>query len=427
MPETLTAGGAGLDGTLNLLNAANEPMLETGVATTNPNVKRTELRLGASGAPGTLRIKNGNGRPIITASGTSGSLSVGGGGGNGSLTISAADNDGSVQINTGKDGPEIFLGAANKPARIQLTTGGNPGPTIDLDGSKNALLFQRAGSNTDNVVEVNGNGIIRVGGFGANGQVSVRGSDGKPLAELLAFPNEGALGLGQSNRPGRISLFGGNGERVRVEAATATVRAGGAGANGTVSVRGKDGAPLVELLGRDAEAAIGVGQANRPGRISVFGPRGEAVRIDGTTGDIVLNNADCAEDYEVDPELIDAADPGTVMIFDAHGRLRPAAEPYDAHVAGVISGAGTFKPAMVLDRQPGLANRVPLALVGKVFCKVDATDEAIRPGDLLTTSAVLGHAMKVVDASKAFGAVIGKALRPFGGGRGLIPITVMHR
>ena len=41
--------------------------------------------------------------------------------------------------------------------------------------------------------------------------------------------------------------------------------------------------------------------------------------------------------------------------------------------------------------------------------------------------AVLGHAMKVVDASKAFGAVIGKALRPFGGGRGLIPITVMHR
>jgi hypothetical protein len=512
MPDSLTAGGAGTDGTLNLLNATNEPMLETAI-TTNP-VKRTELKLGATGAPGTLRIKNGAGVPILTANGASGSLSIGGAGGNGSLTISAGDSDGSVQINTskdngpqvflgaankpariqlttggnpgptidldgsknallfqkagsntqstvqvngngfinvggfgtsgrltisagdndgsvqietGSDGPKVFLGAANKPARIQLTTGGNPGPTIDLDGSKNALLFQKAGSNTDNIVEVNGNGFVRVGGFGKNGQISVRGADGQALAELLAFPSEGVLGLGQSTRPGRISVFGAGGERVRIEANSASLRAGGAGANGTVSVRGKDGAALVELLGGDTEAAIGVGQANRPGRISVFGPAGEAVRIDGQTGDIVLNNADCAEDYDVDPELMAAADPGTVMTFDDEGRLRPATEPYDSRVAGVISGAGAFNPAMVLDRQPGLANRVPLALVGKVFCKVDASRAPVRPGDLLTTSGLRGHAMKVTDATKAFGAVIGKALRPLESGQGLIPITVMAR
>jgi hypothetical protein len=255
----------------------------------------------------------------------------------------------------------------------------------------------------------------------------VRGADGLPLAELLAFPNEGVLGLGQPNRPGRISTFGATGEAVRIEAASASVRAGGSGTNGIVSVRGKDGQPLVEMLGGDTESVIGVGQANRPGRISVFGASGEAVRIDGQRGDIVLSNADCAEDYDVDPELIDAAEPGTVMTLDDEGRLRPATEPYDAHVAGVVSGAGEFKPAMVLDRQPGLANRVPLALVGKVFCKVDASNEPIRVGDLLTTSALRGHAMKVTDASKAFGAVIGKALRPLHSGQGLIPITVMAR
>jgi hypothetical protein len=45
-------------------------------------------------------------------------------------------------------------------------------------------------------------------------------------------------------------------------------------------------------------------------------------------------------------------------------------------------------------------------------------------GDLLTTSSTPGHAMKAADALKAFGSIIGKALRPFKQGQGLIPILV---
>jgi hypothetical protein len=67
---------------------------------------------------------------------------------------------------------------------------------------------------------------------------------------------------------------------------------------------------------------------------------------------------------------------------------------------------------------------MPIALVGKVFCKVDADHSPVEIGDLLTTSPTLGHAMKVCDPIKAFGAVIGKALRPLRGGQGLIPILV---
>jgi hypothetical protein len=92
----------------------------------------------------------------------------------------------------------------------------------------------------------------------------------------------------------------------------------------------------------------------------------------------------------------------------------------------VISGAGDYKPAIVLGgHQHGSeANRQPVALMGKVFCKVDARFGAVEVGDLLTTSATPGHAMKAGEPLHAFGAVIGKALRPLAAGQALIPILV---
>ena len=63
-------------------------------------------------------------------------------------------------------------------------------------------------------------------------------------------------------------------------------------------------------------------------------------------------------------------------------------------------------------------------LMGKVYCKVDASPDPILVGDLLTTSYTAGHAMKASDTGKAFGAIIAKALASLSGGRGLIPILV---
>ena len=67
---------------------------------------------------------------------------------------------------------------------------------------------------------------------------------------------------------------------------------------------------------------------------------------------------------------------------------------------------------------------MPIALMGKVNCKVDAQYAAIEVGDLLTTSPTPGHAMKATDPAKAFGTVIGKALKPLKEGTGLIPILI---
>jgi hypothetical protein len=139
-------------------------------------------------------------------------------------------------------------------------------------------------------------------------------------------------------------------------------------------------------------------------------------------GDIKLINADCAEDFDIG--TITSADPGTVMVLGEEGALFPSEHAYDKRVAGVVSGAGDYKPAIVLDRQSSNRTRQPIALVGKAFCKIDAQFGAVEIGDLLTTSSTPGHAMKAQDSTKAFGAVIGKALRPLTHGRGLIPILV---
>jgi hypothetical protein len=141
-----------------------------------------------------------------------------------------------------------------------------------------------------------------------------------------------------------------------------------------------------------------------------------------TCFDVSLIGGDCAEEFNVVNN--ESVEPGTVMVIDNEGALLPSGQAYDKRVAGVISGAGNYKPGIVLDKRQTQENRMPIALVGKVYCKVDAHYGAIAVGDLLTTSPTPGHAMKANDPQKAFGAVIGKALHPLPDGRGLIPVLV---
>jgi hypothetical protein len=143
--------------------------------------------------------------------------------------------------------------------------------------------------------------------------------------------------------------------------------------------------------------------------------------------DVNLEGGDCAEEFDVLGD--EQVDPGTVLVLTEDGLLRASGQPYDRKVAGVVSGAGGYKPGILLDRteqrgSSSAARRVPVALVGKVYCKVDATSSAVAVGDLLTTSQTPGHAMRVADPSRGFGAVLGKALRSLKEGRGLIPILV---
>ncbi|HKV40077.1 MAG TPA: hypothetical protein VJX67_12755 [Blastocatellia bacterium] len=178
----------------------------------------------------------------------------------------------------------------------------------------------------------------------------------------------------------------------------------------------------VSIGARGANGTVRIVDGNGTARIVLDAADGTIT----TDGDIVLTNADCAEDFDIASPGVEA---GTVMVIDSEGALRPSLKEYDKRVAGVLSGAGGFKPGITLDkREPRTGRsggeRLPIALLGKVYCKVDADHSPIEVGDLLTTSLTPGHAMRADDPIRAFGSVLGKALRPWKEGKGMIPILV---
>jgi hypothetical protein len=173
----------------------------------------------------------------------------------------------------------------------------------------------------------------------------------------------------------------------------------------------------------EAEIILGSFHGGRSGILKLRNNVGkDSVILDGNSGDIILANADCAEDLDFcGPDKIE---PGTVVVIEGEGNMIMSTKAYDKRVAGVVSGAGGYKPGIILDKMGSKENRRPVALMGKVYCKVDADPSPIEVGDLLTTSSKAGYAMKAVDQFKAFGAIIGKALNSLNQGQGLIPILV---
>jgi hypothetical protein len=181
------------------------------------------------------------------------------------------------------------------------------------------------------------------------------------------------------------------------------------------------------VSGVNENGGVGVaGDSHKPGGIGLLGRGSVAGRFEGdveVTGDIrLVNGADCAEDFDV--VIDEPVEPGTVMVIDDRGLLRQCCQAYDQRVTGVVSGAGNYRPAIVLDRRDCWMQRAPIALLGKVYCKADAQYGVIETGDFLTTSATAGHAMKANDRARASGSIIGKALQPLKAGRGLVPMLV---
>lgn len=101
--------------------------------------------------------------------------------------------------------------------------------------------------------------------------------------------------------------------------------------------------------------------------------------------------------------------PGTVMIIDPInvGKLKVSDQAYDSRVAGIVAGANGLGSGVRLGSE---MFDLDVALAGRVYCNVDATEAGIEPGDLLTTSAVTGYAMKATDRLLTQGAILGKAM-----------------
>ena len=167
------------------------------------------------------------------------------------------------------------------------------------------------------------------------------------------------------------------------------------------------------------------------GRFANTASGGIALRVDGL-GQVktlqILGGSDLAEPFNVAAADAIRPEPGAVVVIDAQhpGELRVSDRAYDARVAGVISGAGDLAPGLVMQAE-GHAHASgdhPVALSGRVWCRVDASFGAVHPGDLLTTSPAAGYAMKAADETRRAGAVIGKAMTSLEAGRGLVLVLV---
>lgn len=136
----------------------------------------------------------------------------------------------------------------------------------------------------------------------------------------------------------------------------------------------------------------------------------------------ITGGSDLAEPFQTARRLA----PGSVVVIDPAepGRLVPSTRAYDRRVAGVVSGAGGVHPGVLLEQLDPGQDRQQVALGGRVYALADSSDGPIRPGDLLTTSAIAAHAMKAADLRKAQGAIIGKAMSGLDKGEGLVLVLV---
>ena len=167
---------------------------------------------------------------------------------------------------------------------------------------------------------------------------------------------------------------------------------------------------------------VGIGTESPSRKLTV---RGNILIESESTGDPVAEfgeGLDYAEGFDVSDDT--GVAPGTVLVIDEEhpGKLTCCTEPYDTKVAGIAAGANGLGSGVRLgvDRFD-----CAVALAGRVYCNVDAGAGGIAPGDLLTTSATPGYAMKADDRSAAQGAILGKAMERLGAGeKGRILVLV---
>jgi len=181
----------------------------------------------------------------------------------------------------------------------------------------------------------------------------------------------------------------------------------GDGLGGLANHNAKDRV-VFDVTGSDAGRVYVLNAAGRPSFV-----------MDGSLG-VGAASGDVAEMFPAST----AIEAGSVVVIDAQhkGAMSVATSAYDRRVAGVVAGANEYKSAITLKSLDGSLGKVPVTLTGTAYCLATSANGAIKAGDLLTTSSVPGHAMKVTDHDAARGAILGKALEDLKGDKGQILI-----
>jgi hypothetical protein len=416
----LYAGGGGKAGSVRLKDQAGTERVSVdagGLISIRSETAGEVLTIDAG--HGTLIYRDGAGNEILRFVSSRGTLDLGGPNQAGHLAV--RDAAGKAAVTLDGESATLTAGADGQGGALKV---------LDADGG---LMFHVTAS----FAHLRG-GLV-LGASNATGELAIMAPNGKPTIHASGLTAK--MQLGNVGNPGDFALLDNEAKPVlEANGLTATLSVGGTGKAGHIALRDSAGAEVGRLSA--APSGLFLGKAGSPGEIVILNNAGQSsfsvdggngivavglgnnrVVLDGSAGDIKLAGADCAEAFA--PVAGASVEPGTVMMLADRGRLDVAREPYDRRVAGVVSGAGGVRPGIVLNRrEPDDPAALPVALNGRVFCKVDATVTPIRIGDMLTTSPTPGHAMKAADPARAAGAVLGKAMGDLDAGTGLIPVLV---
>jgi len=168
----------------------------------------------------------------------------------------------------------------------------------------------------------------------------------------------------------------------------------------------------------DATGNVGIGLTNSATAKLEIAGRTKTQVLEITGG------SDLAEPFEISENQ--PIPKGALVIIDEEnpGQLKLSHQAYDKRVAGVVSGAGGINPGLTLTQEGVMEGGQNVALSGRVYALATAANGPIKPGDLLTTSDVSGHAMKATDRERWDGAIIGKAMSVLEKGEGLVLVLV---
>jgi len=352
-------------------------------------------RVVIDGGAGDVRVKDAAGNTLFHFDSSQAALYLGGQGNEGDLVVRDGANKERIKLDSGK-GDVWVKNAAGKTL-------------FHFDSTYAALYLGGQGNEGDLVVR-DGANKERIKLDGGQGDVWVKNAAGKTLFHFDSKYAALYLG-GQGNEGDLIVRDEANKERIKLD-----------GGQGDIRIKDAAGTSLFHFDSAFAALYLG-GQGNEGDLIVRNGAGDQTIKLDGGGGDIILSNADAAEDFEVANAA--EASAGTVMVLAHDGRLEPCAGAYDRRVVGVVSGAGQYRPGIVFDRGESAAEgRVPISIMGKVSCRVDARYGSIRVGDLLTSSPTAGCAMKSSDPLQASGSILGKALSPLDDGEDLVEMLV---
>lgn len=397
---------------------------------------------------------------------------------NGTMAAPTAVVDGSILAEFGAFG---FDGSAFAGSRAGIRLAAAENWTATNHGTEIRFLTSVSGSDAyTEKMRIDDQGVLRLYNDTAgetmsldsadasnSAYITLRMWDGAALRDTVNIESEEGGGGGQiilrneaasqrvqidgdgTNDEGFIQLFNGlaqegvlisGGDAANAASITLNMMQG-ATLRETVAIEAEEGGGGAQIILRNDSGSqrvqIDADGTQDEGFITVYNGAGVAsITLDGedTSGNgriitqilEITGGSDLSEQFDLSPGAA-KAEPGMVVCIDPAnpGRLTVCTASYDRTVAGIISGAGGVRPGMMMGQKDTVANgEHPVALTGRVYVWADATFGPIQPGDLLTTSATPGHAMKANDLAKAQGAIIGKAMTSLDSEMGLVLVIV---